>query len=400
MAAAIDVSKPMTAIRAARQEEGLIRLVRQDGGEAVFPAIWLRDNCLCPLCVSPGNGQRLVDTADLPERPVAQKLLVRDDALTIVWAPDAHESRYPLDWIDAHSFDAARRARRHPEPLLWGPEIGNDLPTADWSAVESRPAEERALLDAFLRYGFAILTGVPTESGMVARVGDRIGHVRVTNYGRWFEVKSVPNPTNLAYTGLGLGVHTDNPYRDPTPGVQLLHCLESEAPGGDSILVDGFRAAADYREADPDGFALLARIAQDYRFADREADLRARTPVIATDTDGRVIGIHFNNRSKAPLDAPLELIEPWYRAYRRFAKLLADPARALILRLEPGDLLLMANQRTLHGRTAFDPAKGRRHLQGCYVDIDGVESRHRVLGRENGTQTRAGMRPDSRGAAA
>ncbi|MDZ4736913.1 MAG: TauD/TfdA family dioxygenase [Rhodospirillaceae bacterium] len=396
MAASIDVTTQAPGLREARQEAGRIRVVLQDGRALLFPAIWLRDNCLCALCVSPGNGQRLVDTIALPERPTAQRLLAAGETLTIVWAPDAHESRYSAPWLADHAFDDASRLERHPEPLLWGPEVSRSLPKADWSAVESRPADERALLDSFLRYGFAILSGVPTESGMVTRVGDRIGHVRVTNYGRWFEVKSVPNPNNLAYTGLGLGVHTDNPYRDPTPGVQLLHCLECEAPGGDSILVDGFRAAADFRNEDPDGFALLTHIAQDYRFADREADLRARTPVIGTDADGRVVGIHFNNRSKAPLDAPLELVEPWYRAYRRFATLMGDPSRALMLRLEPGDLLMMANQRTLHGRTAFDPSLGRRHLQGCYVDMDGVESRHRVLGRDS----HADMRAESRGAAA
>ena len=34
------------------------------------------------------------------------------------------------------------------------------------------------------------------------------------------------------------------------------------------------------------------------------------------------------------------------------------------------------------GRTAFDPNKGRRRLQGCYVDKDGMESRMRVLRRK------------------
>jgi gamma-butyrobetaine dioxygenase len=83
---------------------------------------------------------------------------------------------------------------------------------------------------------------------------------------------------------------------------------------------------------------------------------------------------------------PLELVEPWYRAYLKFARLLADPANALVIRLAPGDLLIMANQRALHGRTGFDPTKGRRHLQGCYVDMDGIESRFRVLGREPGAR--------------
>ncbi len=82
---------------------------------------------------------------------------------------------------------------------------------------------------------------------MVAEVGDRLGFVRTTNYGKLFDVISVPDPNNLANTALGLGVHSDNPYRDPTPGVQLLHCLVSDAPGGDSLLVDGFAAAEQLR---------------------------------------------------------------------------------------------------------------------------------------------------------
>ena len=122
--------------------------------------------------------------------------------------------------------------KRRPELRLWGAEIANDLPRADWPAVLADPAVELRLLRDLERYGFALLHQVPVEKGQVAAVGDRLGHVRVTNYGRLFDVVSLPNPNNLAFTAVGLGVHTDNPYRDPTPGLQLLHCLESDAPGG------------------------------------------------------------------------------------------------------------------------------------------------------------------------
>jgi len=36
----------------------------------------------------------------------------------------------------------------------------------------------------------------------------------------------------------------------------------------------------------------------------------------------------------------------------------------------------------LHGRTAFEPTSGTRHLQGCYADIDGLRSAIAVLARE------------------
>ena len=83
----------------------------------------------------------------------------------------------------------------------------------------------------------------------------------------------------------------------------------------------------------------------------------------------------------APLDLAPELVEPYYAAYRRFARILGRPELTLTLRLAAGDLIVMENGRALHGRTGFDPNAGARHLQGCYVDKDGVESRARVLER-------------------
>jgi hypothetical protein len=48
--------------------------------------------------------------------------------------------------------------------------------------------------------------------------------------------------------------------------------------------------------------------------------------------------------------------------------------------LEPGDCVVFDNTRILHSRTGFT-ATGRRHLQGCYADIDGAESTVEVLAR-------------------
>jgi len=42
-------------------------------------------------------------------------------------------------------------------------------------------------------------------------------------------------------------------------------------------------------------------------------------------------------------------------------------------RLGPGDCLVVDNTRILHTRTGFS-GSGSRHLQGCYADLDAVES--------------------------
>jgi alpha-ketoglutarate-dependent taurine dioxygenase len=78
----------------------------------------------------------------------------------------------------------------------------------------------------------------PAESGTVLRVAASFGFVRETNYGRLFDVRVEPQPGNLAYTSRRILPHTDNPYRDPVPTVQLLHCLR--APG-DCLIFDNTR---------------------------------------------------------------------------------------------------------------------------------------------------------------
>jgi gamma-butyrobetaine dioxygenase len=359
--------------------QGKLTIDWQNGSSEKFHYLWLRDNCPCLRCLHP-NGQRLIDILDLPlDSTPSTTTIDESGALFIRWNPGGHESRYSAEWLQEHSYANTARARRRRKPFIWD---GRFRPAqASWTEVSRDADLERRWLEVLLDFGFAFLRGVPVQSGMVAEVGDHIGFVRTTNYGRIFDVISKPDPNNLAYTGLGLGVHTDNPYRDPTPGYQLLHCLVADAAGGDTLLVDGFAAAEIMREEDPEGFELLASIPRPFRFADATSDLRAHFPVIGLDADGAVSEIHFNNRSAAPLDIASQVVVPYTRAYRRFARILARPELTLVLHLTPGDLVVMENGRALHGRSAFDPNAGARHLQGCYVDKDGVESRYRVLSR-------------------
>ncbi|HXF19995.1 MAG TPA: TauD/TfdA family dioxygenase [Streptosporangiaceae bacterium] len=55
-----------------------------------------------------------------------------------------------------------------------------------------------------------------------------------------------------------------------------------------------------------------------------------------------------------------------------------DPVSGL--RLAPGDGAVFDNTGILHARTGF-ASSGRRHLQGCYADLDGIESAVAVAGR-------------------
>ena len=326
-----------------------------------FHPLWLRDSCPCPECRHE-SGQRLLDTRALPD----DLAVVAVDGTTVSFS-DGHVSAFDPDWLRSQANGTRRRRR------LWDAQV--TPPVARYDDAVRGGAPLRDWLGAIDELGFALLTGGPTEPGTVTRVAELFGFVRETNYGRLFDVRTVVDPTNLAYTSLGLGAHTDNPYRDPTPTLQLLHCLASSADGGENTLVDAFRVAADLSPGD---LELLTRQPVRFRYSDDETELEAEWPVISLDARGDVCAVHYNTRSA---QLPAHAADGFYAAYQRFGRLLEDERYRIRFKLDPGDLFVVDNLRVLHGRTAYAASGGERHLQGCYADRDGLRSTLAVLSR-------------------
>ena len=215
--------------------------------------------------------------------------------------------------------------------------------------------------------------------GAVLEVAEGFGYVRETNYGRLFDVRVEATPTNLAFTGLAIAPHTDNPYRDPVPTVQLLHCLANAVDGGESGLVDGFHAAALLRAEDPAAFDDPDAYAGDVPvLRPRLGAASTAQPMIGLDPNGRIREIRFNNRSMQPVRLPPDETVAFYAAYRRFAEIVKRPELMVTFRLGPGDCVVFDNTRLLHARTGFADT-GDRHLQGCYADLDAIASQRKVM---------------------
>ena len=360
-----------------------------DGRPVRFPAVWLRGNCPCPDCLAPGTGQKLNDITDIPNGLTITRTEDAGESVLVTFAPDQHRSVFPRTWLAEHALgdnangDGDGRTEDDKELRLPGDLA--ELPTMSWPSYLA--GGKAWALEAVLRLGFVLLSGVPAEPGRVLEVAASFGYVRETNYGRLFDVRVEPAPGNLAFTSRAIRPHTDNPYRDPAPTVQLLHCLAAAGQGGDTGLVDGFAAAADFRAADAASFGTLARTPVSFGYVDKETELRASLPLIQLSPSGRVRGVRFNNRSMRPLRRPYAEVTAFYAAYRRWAELLAQPGRQLTVRLAPGDCLVFDNTRVLHARTAFSmsPRSPGRHLQGCYADLDGLASTLAVLTREEGS---------------
>lgn len=362
----------------------ILQLDWSDQTSVRLHALWLRDNCQGDCCRHPGNGQRLHTVLDLPAAvELAAIDLTVPDTLSVQFGPDGHNSCFSTDWLYTQSCDSipARESGWLADSIqVWDSRL--QLARASYPVIRQDNTALADWLTAIVRDGVAVLTDCPLESGTVAQVASLFGYVRETNYGRWFDVRSELNPVNLAYTGLGLQVHTDNPYRDPTPGLQLLHCLANDAEGGDSVVVDGFRAAQQLQSENAADFALLSRYPIAFEYRAGKDWLRAETPMIELGANGELRAVHFNNRSIAPLSLPCEFMPDYYAAYRRFAEILARPELSVCFKLVPGELFIVDNRRVLHGRTAFS-GTGSRHLQGCYTDHDGLASTLRMLRTSN-----------------
>jgi gamma-butyrobetaine dioxygenase len=229
--------------------------------------------------------------------------------------------------------------------------------------------------------GVALLRGVPSRDGEVLRLAERVSFAQRSNFGLMFDVRSKPNPDSNADTALQLEVHTDLPHHDDPPGYQLFHCLVNEAPGGETVLVDGYELARDIQTSDAPSFHALTTLPVSFRYQDEHNDHRSRRPLIELDGDRHVAIVRFAPNVVAPFDVPFDKMEMLRAAYHAFAARTREPRRQVRFRLGAGDLLANDNRRVLHGRTSFDATAGDRHLQGCYLERAEVFSRVRVLER-------------------
>jgi gamma-butyrobetaine dioxygenase len=341
--------------------------------------LWLRERCLDAKSIDLRTGQRLEDPSDL------------DLQLGLTSVAEVEPGRYRIRFTDGHEADFLAREilaeaslpvgdHDCPRIRLWDGSL-SEIPRLAWSSSPT-DAQKAAWLKPFLELGFVIFTGVPTESKQVLKVGSTFGYVRDTNFGVHFDVRSVPDANDLAYTSLFLDPHTDNPYRSPVPGVQLLHCLANETSGGLSTLVDGFAAAETLRTADPEGFRVLSRTPVRFRFRDVDTELVRSSSLIEVDGVGGLQAINFSPRlDYVPLLPPAELTT-YFEARKKLDALLRSAEYEIRFLLNAGDLMMMDNRRLLHGRTSFDTREGLRHLQGCYIDVDGPRSVYRVMRRK------------------
>jgi len=342
--------------------------------------IWLRDSCDCPGCRRRSTNERLLDSTTIPLNITILSIEETRRHL-VVNTSDGHAAVIDWTWLNRHIRSISQRDAQAADTELWS---FNDDAIATFAASALERADGVARwTDAILKRGIACVSGVEPALAGLRSVASLIGEIRATNYGVTWTIEADLEPVSAVDSERQLRVHTDLPYREISPGIQLLLAVVVDVPGGATTLVDGYAVAEKIRLTDPQAWELLTTVEFSYPFVRDDVELVGRAPIIGLHSNGGYHQIRWApDLVGSPfLDDPVQA-PALFAALATWSSLVDDPANEIRIALESGDLLAFNNHRMLHGRTAFQlGAHGRRCLIGCYLDVEDLRSRHAVLTR-------------------
>lgn len=282
--------------------------------------------------------------------------------------------------------------------------------------------DERVLYQAVYnlhKYGFVYVTGVPEDETSVENLAERIGVLKTTFYGRTWDVRSVPDAINVAYTAQDLGFHMDLCYMEQPPHLQLLHCIRASSAGGASVFTDSYKALQLLAREHPADFSTLQHVQIGFHYNHPDSNLYAQKRAvlepqshlwakrsIEMDPQSRLgairrkaakgeirANVFWSPPFQSPLDMHDPMVEKWHHAARTFNGLLHRPEAIHERMMKPGECVIFDNRRVLHARKAFEVGDigKERWLKGCYVDMDPYKSKLHTL------MHRFGKDPDAAG---
>ena len=340
---------------------------------------WLRERADGEEFLDKGTQQRLFDPTTLDSEILISKANIKDKYLEINFN-DGVNSKLDIDKLALEFFNEDIIIKSIPK-IKWDSSLKN-IKNFEYQENFFESKELYDLLVSFYKYGFVIIKNIPTNDNFIVKFANSIGSVRRTNFGEYFDVKSKPDPNDLAYTSLGLSPHTDNPYRNPVPCIQLLHCIESEVSGGLSTLVDGFTVTEDLKIENPDFYKILSEVKVRFKFIDKEVVLEDWSELISLNDDKTFKQVRFSPRLDYVPMLEKEKLDLYYKARKKLSEMYNSDKYRIEFKLAPKDLMMMDNYRLLHGRTSYETKEGNRFLQGCYIDYDSTEGKLRHLKRK------------------
>jgi len=365
---------------------------RQDQAGQVSP-ILLRDACRCRQCIDPSDRQRNYSYSEIPTGVQIHSSSGEQGSTTIEWENDikpGHQSTFTPTQLNRllAPFRNANWAFYQRPRKLWNNEAyrTEKNPRINYDEYMSNSATLARSLHLLWRDGLVFIDKVPESEESVRKIVERIGPLQNTFYGPTWNVRSVPQAKNVAYTSKYLGFHMDLLYMRDPPGLQFLHCIHNSCTGGESRFADTFKAVDElYSQADgPEMVQTLINHQVRYEYdndnffysdtkptiqvstqSPRDRVLLARNPDLMRRIEHvfwspPFVGNIDNSRSHG------ELVK-FVQASKSFSDILEDPANVVEEKMDSGTCVIFDNQRVVHARNEFDVNSGKRWLKGAYL---------------------------------
>jgi alpha-ketoglutarate-dependent taurine dioxygenase len=359
----------------------------------------LRDGCKCPQCVDQHSKQRSFRLSDIPANIKPRSAKFDGTKLEIQWKNDIpgfdpnHTSVYHQRTLRQPSanfqyFTSGHRRKR----TLWGkPLMSQKQHWISYNDYVNDEAKFAAAMRDLASTGLLFVKDIPDSREMVEKIATRMGPLRNTFYGATWDVRTVPQAKNVAYTSQYLGFHMDLMYMNEPPGFQLLHCLQNSCDGGQSLFADAFFVAEKLQREDPDAFETLSNFQVAYEYNHSEHVYSNEWPIFERYRDRkskqwRLLHANYSPPFQAPIYGRMrsaKYTETGVKALKKFADMLEDESNIFELKLNPGECVIFENRRVLHARRQFNMATGQRWLAGAYVDEDALLSTFAVMSRKH-----------------
>ena len=370
-----------------------------------YDPIFVRDCCTCPKCVDQSTRQKLFSTTDISADISVKDMREDGDVVHFTWTNDL--PGFDADHVTTINIKSlSRSVRRHPVKLykesktLWNAKAFEEGQTKfDYEEYMTKDSTLLLALEQLHRYGMVFVSNVPEAEASVSDVATRIGPLKNTFYGSTWDVRSVAEAKNVAYTSQDLGFHMDLLYMHQPPRLQLLHCLKASTEGGTSLFSDSYLAASSLFHSDRYLFDCLAKNDVNFHYDNDSQQYHQSRRVFQLVGDA-----HPNPNTKSfgslleavnwspPFQGPFHNVKGdhflashvhrWHKAARAFRDLVEAKSAVHQRQMPPGECVIFDNRRVLHARTAF--SGGERWLRGCYLDSDPFVSKTRVLQRKFG----------------
>lgn len=192
-------------------------------------------------------------------------------------------------------------------------------------------------------WGFALVLDTPSTPSATRELLERIGPVRNTHFGSFYDVTADLSSKDTAYTTQSISPHNDTTYFSDPVKLQAFHILShSDGKGGATQLVDGYRVAEELRDEDR---KILEEVKLYAHSSGNDGVSIVGEPFSILEYDKTGLKrVRWNNEDRAGFEKDVlmsGIVDKWYSAAATWDKLVntRDPRWWINLQLKPGMLL-------------------------------------------------------------